>query len=89
VLFFLRTISEVLRTVVEADTLMSSLGMNRDRYFVLWSSLRRNVHHTDKYLERYINFKWVFRQRGKLFAQSTQKCGKVTFARYEFEISIV
>jgi len=34
------------------DALMLSLGINRDRFFVIWSSLRRSLPHTDKYFEK-------------------------------------
>jgi len=37
-------------------------------------------------LKRYNNFKCAVRQRETLFAQSIQKFGKVTVARYEFGV---
>jgi len=36
----------------EKLSLISCLGINRDRCFVLWSSLRRTLPHTDKYFEK-------------------------------------
>jgi len=65
---------------------MSSLGINRDRCFVLWSSLRRTLPRTSKYFERYNDFKCALRQHRKFFANSTPNFGKVTVARYEFEM---
>jgi len=37
---FQRTKSKILGTVLERDTIMSSFGINRDRCFVLWLTLR-------------------------------------------------
>jgi len=48
---FVRAVSEILVTVVERDPLRSSLAIDRDRYFVLWSSLR-TLPHTEKYFEK-------------------------------------
>jgi len=72
---FLGTISDILGTAVERGALMSSLGINRDRYFLL-ISLRRTLPHTDMYPEWHYNFKCAFRQRWKLFSQSTPKIKK-------------
>jgi len=48
---FLRKISEILGTGVERDTLMTSSETNWDRCFVLWSSSRKTLPHTEKYFE--------------------------------------
>jgi len=85
---FLRTISGILGTDVERDTLMVSLVTNRDRWFVLWSSLRRTLPNTDEYLKKYNYFKCALRQSWKLFAQSTPKLGKVTVITYKFGITL-
>jgi len=45
-------ISEILGAVVDGDNLMSTLEINQDRCFVLWSPLRRILTHTDKYFEK-------------------------------------
>ena len=83
---FLRTMSEFLETVVEKNTLVSSLGsIEIDVLF--------HGHHWGEpclaqksILKSYNNFKCTLWQCWKLFAQSTLKFGKVTVAKYKFGI---
>jgi len=83
---FPRIISVILGTVVERNTLMSSLGINRDRCFVLWWSRWRTLAHTDKYFEKV----WERQMRGstglEILRPIPTKIGNVTGARYEFGI---
>ena len=67
-------------------TLMSSLGINRDRCFVLWS-FRRTLPHTDKVFSKGIITSIVrFDSVEHSSPKPHQNLQKVTVARYEFGI---